>query len=140
MLAKIAGNTITPQLYKQVIERSENYRRKTENLLSMRFNSVKELKELIPVKFALYQNYPNPFNPVTIIKFDLPKRSDVKLVIYNVLGQEVKTLLNETKDSGRFEIKWDGRNNYNNVVASGLYIYRIKSGEFTQSKKMILLR
>ncbi len=90
--------------------------------------------------FQLFQNYPNPFNLVTTIKFDLPKRSHIKLVIHNILGQEVKTLLNETKDSSRFEVKWNGTNNANSTVASGLYIYRIITNEFIKSKKMLLLR
>jgi len=79
----LAKTSITPQFFKQAVERSESYRAKTENLLSLRFKSINKSRNIIPEKFALYQNYPNPFNPTTTIKFDLPKSSDVKLVIYN---------------------------------------------------------
>jgi len=140
LLAKSTGTSVTPKFFKHAIEKSENYRNKTENLLAQRFTSFKKSKGVLPIKFALYQNYPNPFNPVTTIKFDLPKRTEVKLIIYNILGQEIITLLNENKDSGRFEVKWNGRNNANSSVASGLYILKIITNNFTKSKKMLLLR
>jgi len=91
--------------------------------------------------FALEQNYPNPFNPVTTIKYSIPSNhqptawAGVKLVIYDVLGNEVATLLNEQKEPGTYEIEWDA-----SQFSSGVYFYKLNSGEFTEIKKMILMR
>ena len=89
----------------------------------------------IPVHFSLSQNYPNPFNPVTRIKFDLPKSSNVKLVIYDVLGREIETIVNDNKKAGTYEVDWDG-NNY----ASGVYFYKLVTDEYTETKKMVLIK
>jgi len=94
----------------------------------------------IPKTFALEQNYPNPFNPETQIQYQLPKDSDVTLRIFNMMGQKVRTLVNETKQAGSYTIKWDGRNNSGQKVATGVYIYLIKAGSFTQSKRMTLIK
>jgi hypothetical protein len=83
----------------------------------------------------LHQNYPNPFNPKTIIKYDLPQQTKVLLKIYDILGNEVITLVNETKPSGQYEVEFDGTN-----LSSGVYFYRIEAGEFIETKKLILLR
>ncbi|NOZ76067.1 MAG: T9SS type A sorting domain-containing protein [FCB group bacterium] len=95
---------------------------------------------IIPHKFALYQNYPNPFNPETRIRFELASRQNVKLVVYNLLGHKVRTLTNEVYNPGYHVLNWDGRNDANRQVSSGIYIYRIKAGDFVDHKKMILLR
>jgi hypothetical protein len=89
----------------------------------------------IPTKFNLYQNYPNPFNPSTTIKFELPKSSKVNLAIYNTIGQKVATLVDEFKNAGAYEIKWNA-----NSYASGIYFYLIRAGEFVLTKKMIFLK
>ncbi len=91
-------------------------------------------------KFKLYQNYPNPFNPETTIAFDLMQLGLVQLKIYNVLGEEVKTLINLPMFQGYHKIKWDGTDNLNNKVASGIYIYTLKVDNYIQSNKMILLK
>ncbi|MFA3784086.1 FlgD immunoglobulin-like domain containing protein, partial [Melioribacteraceae bacterium 4301-Me] len=96
--------------------------------------------EIIPVQYTLFQNYPNPFNPTTIISYTLPKQSIVSLKIYDILGREVRTLVNTEQTAGTHKIEWDGKNNYGSRVASGTYIYRIEAGDFIQSKKMILLK
>jgi len=101
---------------------------------------VDEDGDLLPESYALYQNYPNPFNPVTNLKFDLPKRADVKLVIYNMLGQEVSTLINRDLRAGYHNVLWNGTDKFGRPVGSGVYIYRIKAGDFTSSKKMLLLK
>jgi hypothetical protein len=93
-----------------------------------------------PDEFALQQNYPNPFNPTTTIKYALKENADVTLNIYNVLGQLVKTLVNEKQTAGFKTVKWDGTNRYGAKVASGIYIYRIEAKNFVQSKKMILMK
>lgn len=94
----------------------------------------------VPTEFALQQNYPNPFNPETQISYDLPDAVDVSLKIYNLRGQEVKTLVNENQPAGTHTILWDGTNNFGAKVASGIYMYVIKAGEFVQTKRMTLLK
>ncbi len=94
----------------------------------------------LPTKFALNQNYPNPFNPTTEIKFDLPKRSKVNISIYNVLGQKVKTLLDDEKAAGSYMADWDGTSDGGNSVSSGVYFYRMQAGNFQETKKMMLLK
>ena len=94
----------------------------------------------VPTKFDLSQNYPNPFNPSTTIKFSVPKATVVILKIYNMIGQEVATLVNEQKEIGFYSLTWNGKNNFNTQVASGVYIYRIVAGDFVSVKKMNLLK
>ena len=92
-------------------------------------------KDFIPKTFSLSQNYPNPFNPITTIKFGLPKSSKVKLEIYNILGQKVKTLLNNQVKAGYHTLTFSGVQ-----LASGMYFYRIEASEFNKVKKMLLLK
>jgi hypothetical protein len=93
-----------------------------------------------PTEFGLRQNYPNPFNPVTTIQYALPKASDVKIEIYNILGQRVRMLVDEHQDPGYKMIHWDGKDNRGVEVSSGIYLYRIQAGDFEKCKKMILLK
>jgi len=101
---------------------------------------VKELNKLIPDQFAVYQNYPNPFNPSTIITYALPQASKVTIVIYDMLGREVKTLVDNYETPGNHQIVWNGDNNFGAKVASGAYIYRVVAGNFVATKKMVLLK
>ena len=94
----------------------------------------------LPISFSLSQNYPNPFNPSTQVKFDLPQRSEVDLTVYNVLGQEVTTLVHETMAAGSYTADWDGTSRTGSPVASGVYFYRLSAGDFTETKKMMLLK
>jgi hypothetical protein len=97
--------------------------------------------DLIPKSYMLYQNYPNPFNPLTTIRFGLPSDDQVTLKVYNLLGQEVVTLLNDAdRAAGYHSIIWDGRNRLGATVSSGMYIYRLKTNTFNDVKKMILVR
>ncbi|NQV16581.1 T9SS type A sorting domain-containing protein [bacterium] len=96
-----------------------------------------------PNSFSLSQNYPNPFNPSTMIEFSIPQSfgsSDVKLEVFNVLGQNVRTLANTRLESGVYQVSWDGRNNSGSLVSAGMYIYRLQSGDEAISNKMILLK
>jgi hypothetical protein len=93
-----------------------------------------------PTVFSLSQNYPNPFNPKTIIRFGLPKDSWVKLEIYNVLGQKVKTLVDEKLTTGLKEVEWDGVNDKGFEVASGIYFYKISADDYSDIKKMVMLK
>jgi hypothetical protein len=97
-------------------------------------------QSLIPEEYALHQNYPNPFNPTTTIRYDLKENSDVVLQIYNLLGQKIRTLINNRQEAGYREVVWDGRNDAGIGVASGIYIYRIEAGKFVQTRKMVLMR
>ena len=94
----------------------------------------------IPKNFVLEQNYPNPFNPVTTIRYDLPGQSYVLITIYDILGREIRMLVNTTQDAGYKSVIWDGTNDFGQHVSAGVYIYRIQAGDFTQTRKMILLR
>ena len=94
----------------------------------------------IPGSFALYQNVPNPFNPTTHISFDIPRRTWAKLVIYNINGRCLRILLDDIVDPGRKEIVWDGTDGFGRKVASGIYFYRLETANFTESKKMVLIR
>ena len=96
--------------------------------------------ENIPEEYALSQNYPNPFNPITKMNYQLPKRSRVIISIYNVVGQEVRTLLNEDQDYGVHSITWNGVDQYGKAMATGVYFARMSTGSFSQTKKMLLLK
>jgi len=96
--------------------------------------------ELIPVEFALHQNYPNPFNPVTNIRFDIPEEGNVRMDIYNITGQKVATLVNGRMQPGFHSIRWDGTNDLGKQLASGMYIYHIKAGDFRDVKKLLLVK
>jgi len=91
--------------------------------------------ELIPTEFALYQNYPNPFNPSTKIRYQLPQESEVIIKIYDILGSEVITLLNEKKEPGVYEVEFNAQH-----LSSGTYIYRIVADSFVETKKMVLMK
>lgn len=99
-------------------------------------NMVTNNSNNIPTTFNLYQNFPNPFNPSTLIKYDLPKDVNVTIRIYDLLGREVATLVNnEFKNAGRYELAWNALN-----YATGVYIYRIEAGDFVSTKKMVLIK
>jgi hypothetical protein len=91
-----------------------------------------------PETYILHQNYPNPFNPVTQIRYELPHSGRVILKVFNILGKEVRTLVDRNKPAGSFEVLWDGKDN--RQVASGMYIYRLETQGFVVSRKMMLLR
>ncbi len=93
-----------------------------------------------PKSYALHQNYPNPFNPTTTIKYDLKDAGKVTLKVYNILGQEVRTLVNKNETAGFKSVVWDGKDNAGRMVSSGLYIYRIEAGKFVKSHKMMFLK
>jgi PKD repeat protein len=94
----------------------------------------------LPDKFELSQNYPNPFNPVTSIRYALPEQSMVKLTIYDMLGQEVITLVNKTEEAGYKSVNWNGLNQHGQLVSTGIYFYRIQAGTFLQIRKMIFIK
>ncbi|MFQ5639908.1 MAG: FlgD immunoglobulin-like domain containing protein, partial [bacterium] len=104
------------------------------------FVSVEQVSSDIPGEFNLNQNYPNPFNPETNIKYQLQKTAHVKLVVYNVAGQYVTTLVDGNYPDGIYSVRWNGKDVNGNPVSSGVYFYRLKTGTLSQTKKMSLLR
>jgi len=94
----------------------------------------KEIKGL-PQEFTLFQNHPNPFNPNTVISYSLPSDSKVKLIVYNTLGQKVKILENEFKNAGNYSVTFNA-----SELPSGIYFYKLETGQFSQIKKMILIK
>ena len=94
----------------------------------------------LPETFTLYQNYPNPFNPITTLRYDLPEQAFVTLTIYDMLGREITQLVSTTQDAGFRLVQWEGTDNMGRAVSAGVYLYQIRAGEFTQTKKMVLLK
>ena len=108
--------------------------------VSLLVTSIGDAGGQIPTEFALKDNYPNPFNPETNIVYDLPSAVDVKLQIFNMRGQLVKTLVDEQQPAGSQTIRWNGRNDFGTKVASGTYVYVLRAGDFAKSKRMTLLK
>jgi hypothetical protein len=138
---KGAGTTSEPTLYSftdnNLLPGEYNYR-----LKQMDYNnnfSYFELKEAIiinpPSKYNLSQNYPNPFNPITKIDFDLPVESIVMIVLYDITGREIKTILNESRTAGYYTIIFDG-----SELTSGNYFYKLTAGEYSATKKMVIIK
>jgi predicted small secreted protein len=94
----------------------------------------------VPREYAVYQNYPNPFNPSTTIYYELPNSGEVNLEVYNLLGQRVRTMVNDHQEAGRHQVIWDGNNDTGSPVASGIYIYRFRTGNYSRIFKMILMK
>jgi hypothetical protein len=97
--------------------------------------SIGDEKNGVSSEFLLYNNYPNPFNPITTIRYHLQNASNVTMRIYNISGQEVETLVNEYQTAGEHEITWQPK-----ALPGGIYFYRLKAGEFSETKKLILQR
>ena len=102
---------------------------------AINYSGIAEVSVVGPNKYTLYQNYPNPFNPSTTIDYYLPKEGKVVLKVYNILSQEVATLVNENQAAGRHSISFDA-----SKLPGGVYLYKIQAGSFSQVKKMILFK
>ncbi|MBU2507951.1 MAG: T9SS type A sorting domain-containing protein, partial [Bacteroidetes bacterium] len=133
--------------YSWFVEASDDFETTTSDTASFKtpkFVSVDELQ--IPEVYSLSQNYPNPFNPSTTINFALPKPSNVRLSIFNILGEKVIDLLNNEIDAGYKKVVWEGRNSFGNVVPTGVYIYSLSAtssdgtGDFTRVMKMLFIK
>jgi hypothetical protein len=96
---------------------------------------INQISSEIPGKFSLSQNYPNPFNPNTKIQFALPNSAFVKVIVYDALGKEVETIVNEQLNAGTFEAEWNAVN-----YPSGVYYYKLSAGDYSETKKMVLIR
>ncbi|MBI1933975.1 MAG: T9SS type A sorting domain-containing protein, partial [Ignavibacteriales bacterium] len=95
---------------------------------------IKNITE-IPIIYALYQNFPNPFNPSTSIKFSIPETANVKLIVYDVLGKAITTLVNENKSPGNYDVEFNA-----SYLSSGIYFYKIEMGKYVSVKKMMLIK
>ncbi|MFH1457196.1 MAG: C25 family cysteine peptidase [Patescibacteria group bacterium] len=104
------------------------------------YSPILEVTLDMPSVFQLRQNYPNPFNPETNIEYQLPQQCRVKLVVYNMLGQEIRTLLNKQQEAGYFQIRWDGLDEQGHKVPSGIYLYKFEAGEYVRIKKMLMTK
>ncbi|MER3522963.1 MAG: hypothetical protein C4326_02575 [Ignavibacteria bacterium] len=104
------------------------------------FTGVRELAHAVPATYTLSQNYPNPFNPSTHIIVELPQQSDVMLAVYNIIGERVATLMQGEFKAGRYEVTWQGKDDFGLQLATGVYLYRLDAGNTSMTKKMILLR
>lgn len=98
------------------------------------------IERALPTDYALVQNYPNPFNPETVIEFQLPEESHVTLTIYNVLGQEIRRLVDDRKSGGYYKVIWDGTNEFGKDVSTGIYFFRLQAGDFQSVRKMMMLK
>ncbi len=101
---------------------------------------IRSFTDELSLQFLLLQNYPNPFNPNTVIKYALPETRNVELIIYNALGEKVKTLVSEIQEAGYYSIIWNATNDYGSKVVSGLYICALKAGDYHSVKKMMLVK
>ncbi len=110
----------------------------TSDTIYLDYVNVDELG--LPLEYALHQNYPNPFNPITSVRYDLPEATHVKLVVYNILGQKITTLVDQQLSAGYHSITWSGLSDAGQPVSSGIYMYRMESDGFTEVKKMMFLK
>ncbi|MDP6820055.1 MAG: T9SS type A sorting domain-containing protein, partial [Candidatus Marinimicrobia bacterium] len=113
---------------------------KSEYTQAMSVTLAIDPASLIPDVFAMHQNYPNPFNPVTQIRYDLPEDSYVSITIYDIMGRNIKSLVNTDQTAGYRSIRWNATNDLGEPVSAGMYIYMIQAGEFRQTRKMVLLK
>ena len=99
-----------------------------------------KITNIFPENFIIYPNFPNPFNPMTHIRYDLPEDQFVNITIYDVMGRNIRTLMNSNQTAGYHSVRWDAKNDTGEGVAAGMYIYTIQAGEFRATKKMVLLK
>ena len=99
-----------------------------------------EALRALPTEYALSRNYPNPFNPDTQIPYQLPEAGEVSLVVYNTLGQRVRVLVRKREEAGFYRVVWDGKDARGRQVSSGIYLVRMEAGEFSEVRKMMLLK
>jgi hypothetical protein len=129
----VAGDVITFE-YLTPVSIEDKY------LFTPATGTFRHISDVIPDGYNLVQNYPNPFNPNTKIDYGLPEASNVRLIIYDILGREVTTLVNGVQEPGFKSITWNGTNTFGNNVGAGMYFYQLKAGDFRQVKKMVLLK
>lgn len=138
-----SSTTVKPTLTFEVMQFCQSLKSYLSHEEFDRFMTLIKGNAQVPVEFHLAQNYPNPFNTNTEIKFQIPVETSmphVTLIVYNLLGQEIKTLVNGLKEPGVHTVTWDGKDNFGSGVSSGMYFYRFKVGKFMAMRRMILLK
>jgi hypothetical protein len=141
--AKIEGLDQNSKYYWRVVSKNadgeqSNYS-EVESFSTGKLTDIASEQQVIPLNFSLEQNYPNPFNPLTTISFSIPKDNFVTIKIYDMLGREVITLVNDYRSAGTHTLSWYGEDSAGQKLASGTYIYRITTAGFVTAKKMVLL-
>ena len=111
-----------------------------ESTSSMSINGTMNIDKQLPTIYTLYQNYPNPFNPSTEIRYSLKNSEPITITIYDIIGNRIKLLVNESKSIGHHTVEWDVTNTAGESVSAGMYFYTIEAGSFKQTKKMIHLK
>lgn len=137
-------NSLIDVKFKMAILVGESYEslevNKSNGVFQVLGSAAVEPINQVPVNYALQQNYPNPFNPTTYIPFSLQKTGETTLTIYNLLGQQIRTLVNSKMAAGSHEMRWDGLDDYGLPVSAGIYLYQLKSGDFKETKQLALVR
>ncbi|MBN2601114.1 MAG: T9SS type A sorting domain-containing protein [Candidatus Marinimicrobia bacterium] len=126
-----------------VMARTDQRTRRSESVYNLNisnFVAVKNEVAVVPVKHELLQNYPNPFNSRTVLSFDISRETDVTLTVYNVLGQEIRTLSDRPYTPGHYRISWNGKNNYGEELESGIYFVLFLAGDYRQTRKLVFLK
>jgi hypothetical protein len=108
--------------------------------VSVEYGNTLSKTNLLPETYAMHPNYPNPFNPITYIKYDLPEMSVVNIEIFNILGQQVKTLMSGSQMAGHHRVQWNGKNKFDKDLSSGVYLVRFKANHFNHHQKIMLLK
>ncbi len=139
------GTTSEPQEYKFVdenVEKGTYYYRLKQIDYDAKFEYSSEIKIVvnIPDEYQLFQNYPNPFNPKTTIAYNLAEASHVKITIYDITGREIQKIVDKMQEAGHYEFEWDAKNYQKQSIAGGVYYYKLETPNFTQFRKMLLLK
>jgi hypothetical protein len=135
------GDTVAVDPFKQHLDVSEaRFSPGTTVNGTMTLLGLQDGFSSLPVEFSLKQNYPNPFNPVTNIDFNIPVKSDISLEIYNVLGHRINTLVNKQVSAGSHRISWNGKDFLGRTVSAGVYFYKLDAGNFTSTRKMMMVK
>jgi hypothetical protein len=119
---------------------SAKARSSANSAIEVKYEKGMTQSNAVPEQYALAQNYPNPFNPATTIHYALAKAGHVEVVIYNMLGEVIATLVNGEQNAGYYDVTWNGQNDKHQTVASGIYLYRMRSGDFVDVQKMVLMK
>ena len=119
----------------------EDYYGLAPDMGAIEYQSILHLdRDLLPRQYILHQNYPNPFNPTTQLRYDLPEASHVRIMIYDLMGREIRTLVDMDQKAGYRSIQWNATNDLGQPVSAGMYLYMIQAGDFRQTRKMVLLK
>ena len=135
-IVNIPGTSLNPELLNVVC----GFPGENNPIVISTVTASSEGGQVLPKEFALFQNYPNPFNPNTQISFDVPTAEFVTLRVYNLLGQDVKMIVNKVMSPGKYTFEWNGTDLLNNDAASGVYFYELRGETFVSRKKMLLIR